>query len=173
MSNISIIVASSKNQCIGVNNALPWNIKSELKHFRDVTMGKPVIMGRKTFESLPVQLKGRKMIVLSSESKVHEYATFVKTIEDAIRIAEEFYEDNPGEVMVIGGENVYRQFLGCADTIYLTEVDAIVEGDAFFPLDEFKDSYIVENRTSFDKNDTGEDYSFETMILKRIKKEAT
>jgi dihydrofolate reductase len=126
---ISIIVAVSSNNVIGAERALPWNLPEDLQRFKKITMGKPMIMGRETFESIGRPLPGRKNIVLSRQDDLEiEGCEVVNTIEKALAAA-----GDAEEVMIIGGGEIYRQFLPMADRIYLTRVQAEVEGDTRFP----------------------------------------
>lgn len=126
---ISLIVAYDKNRVIGKNNQLPWRLPADLKHFKTLTMGKPIVMGRKTFESIGRPLPGRRNVVISSQSDFKIAGCDVyHSIEAALTALQ-----NEAEIMVIGGARVYEQFLKRADCIYLTVVDAQVAGDAFFP----------------------------------------
>ena len=132
-SRISIIVAMARNRVIGRDNQLPWRLPADLGHFKAVTMGKPMIMGRKTWESLPGLLPGRRHIVITrSRDYLAEGAEIVHTLEEAIARA-----GDVEEIMIVGGAVLYGQALSRASRIYLTEVDTIAEGDALFPeLDE-------------------------------------
>jgi dihydrofolate reductase len=119
----------SKNRVIGKGNKLPWDMPADMKHFRDLTRGKPVIMGRKTFESIGHPLPNRKNIVITSDSTFqYEGCTVVHSIEEALHSAEE-----TEEMMVIGGSSIYEQFLPHANRIYLTVIDQEFDGDAYFP----------------------------------------
>ena len=126
---ISIIAAMARNRVIGKENKLPWRLPADLQHFKRLTMGKPMIMGRKTWESLPGLLPGRPHIVVS-RNRDHQApgASLVHSLEEAIRQA----GDAP-EIMIVGGANLYVQALSLAQRIYLTEIDLDVEGDAWFP----------------------------------------
>ena len=137
MKEISIIAAVSLNGVIGKNGCIPWQIPSDLKNFRNMTLGKPIIMGKKTYMSLPKALPGRDNIVLTSEAPpaVNGFI-FASDMHEALRIAEGCKGD---EVMVIGGESVYKEALPMACRVYLTEVHAHLDGDAFFPLDAIRD----------------------------------
>ena len=128
---ISFVVAVSRNGVIGREGGLPWHISSDLKRFKEITMGKPVIMGRKTWESLPRKpLPGRRNIVITrQEGFSAEGAEVAATPEEALRLA-----GNVPEVAVIGGGEVYRLFWPLVDRLYLTEVDLDVEGDTHFPV---------------------------------------
>lgn len=137
MSNITVamIVAAAKNGVIGLNNQMPWHLPEDLKYFRRVTMGKPVIMGRKTFESIGKPLPGRLNIVISRQKDLAlpEGVVLQSSVEDAICYAKQYAEERGvNEVMVIGGEQIYRACMPIADTLYLTQVEAEPEGDAWF-----------------------------------------
>ena len=129
---ISLVVAASRNGVIGREGGLPWHISSDLKLFKQITFGKPVIMGRKTWDSLPRKpLRGRRNIVISRKADFQvEGADTARTVGEALALAK---SDNPPEVAVIGGGEIYRLFWPMADQIYLTEVDLEVEGDTLFP----------------------------------------
>jgi dihydrofolate reductase len=127
---VSLIAALAKNRVIGAGNALPWRLPEDLKHFKALTMGHPVIMGRKTFESIGKPLPGRRNIVVTrSQSFRAEGCEVVDSPDAALRAA----ADQAEEVFVIGGAELYRAFLDRADCLYLTEIDRDVEGDAWFP----------------------------------------
>jgi dihydrofolate reductase len=130
MSIISLVVAVSRNGVIGRAGGLPWHLSSDLKMFKALTFGKPVIMGRKTWESLPRKpLPGRTNIVITRQSGfVADGANVVASIKAAISQA-----GSAEEIAVIGGGEIYHLFLPLADRIYLTEVDLEVDGDTFFP----------------------------------------
>jgi dihydrofolate reductase len=132
---ISLIVAVSRNGAIGLNNQLPWYLPEDLKYFKSVTMGKPLIMGRKTFDSIGRPLPGRANIVLTRDPQwTSDGVKVVQSVEQALLAGEIACEaSDVDEIMVIGGEQIYRMTLDLADRIYLTQVDADVEGDAFFP----------------------------------------
>jgi dihydrofolate reductase len=132
MTIISLVVAASRNGVIGKDGGLPWHISSDLKLFKQITMGKPVIMGRKTWDSLPRKpLPGRRNIVISRKAdQPTEGAEFVRGVDEALAAAK---VDHPPEIAVIGGGEIYRLFWPLADQVYLTEVDLDVEGDTFFP----------------------------------------
>lgn len=127
--SVSMIAAVGKNLELGKNNDLIWHFKEDMKFFKDTTMGHTVVMGRKTFESLPKALPGRNNIVISSNAEYQaQGATVVTSVEEALQIA-----DNE-EVFVIGGGKIYAEFLPYADKLYLTEIDAECEdADTYFP----------------------------------------
>jgi dihydrofolate reductase len=132
---ISLIVAVSRNGVIGVNNELPWHLPEDLKHFKTITMAKPVIMGRKTYDSIGRPLPGRVNIVLSRDTSWHSDGVMkATTLDQALSFARgACLESNLEEIMVIGGEQIYRMTIEVAERIYLTEVDINIQGDAFFP----------------------------------------
>lgn len=127
--SVSMIAAVGKNLELGKNNDLIWHFKEDMKFFKDTTMGHTVVMGRKTFESLPKALPGRKNIVISSNAEYQaQGATVVTSVEEALQIA-----DNE-ELFVIGGGKIYAEFLPYADKLYLTEIDAeCADADTYFP----------------------------------------
>jgi len=127
---ISYVVAVSRNGVIGREGGLPWHISSDLKRFKEITMGKPVVMGRKTWESLPRRpLPGRRNIVITRQPGfAPEGAEVAASAEAALRLAGEV-----PEVAVIGGGEIYRLFWPLVDRLYLTEVDLEVDGDTHFP----------------------------------------
>jgi dihydrofolate reductase len=131
MTVVSLIVAVSKNGVIGREGVLPWRLPSDLKWFKKHTMGKPVIMGRKTWDSLPRKpLPGRRNVVLTRNERFHcEGCEKASSVDDALKQASVAQGD---EVFVIGGGDIFRQFMGYADRIYLTEVDMNVSGDTIF-----------------------------------------
>ena len=136
---LSLIVAMAKNRAIGLNNTLPWHLPEDLKYFKSVTMGKPIVMGRKTFDSIGRPLPGRLNIVITRNSEwQHAGVKTASSLQQAMSIAEAQLaeqDDSAGleEVMVIGGEEIYRTAIDLADRLYITRVQATVQGDAFFP----------------------------------------
>ena len=136
---LSLIWAMTPERVIGRANALPWHLPEDLKHFKRVTMGKPVVMGRRTFESIGRPLPGRPNIVMSrSAAKRAELETrgviAVADVEDALAEAHELCEKlGVDECMVIGGAEAYARCLDRADRLYCTVVHATIEGDTFFP----------------------------------------
>jgi dihydrofolate reductase len=134
---IALVVAAARNRAIGLNNKMPWHLPEDLKYFKRVTMGKPVIMGRNTFESIGRPLPGRPNIVISRNADYKaEGITLVNSLDAALQAAAKLLPPGVDEVMVIGGAQIYAQALAQADRLYLTEVDAEPEADAFFPAIE-------------------------------------
>jgi len=129
MTKISLIAAMANDRVIGKDNDMPWHMPADLKHFKQVTMGKPVIMGRKTYESIGRPLPGRTNIVITRnlDWKI-DGVEVVNSPENALELLQDVEE-----VMVIGGGNIYQQFLPKADCLYLTFIDLEVEGDTRFP----------------------------------------
>ena len=125
----ALVVAMSRNGVIGRDNRLPWRLPADLAFFKRVTMGHPVIMGRRTYESIGKPLPGRANIVVSGNPAFRAPGcTVVRSMDEAYRAA-----GDAGEVAIIGGSAIFEAALPQADVIYLTEVDADVEGDVFFP----------------------------------------
>ncbi|MFW0699534.1 type 3 dihydrofolate reductase [Pantoea sp. R13S299] len=125
---ISLIAALAADRIIGMENAMPWDLPADLAWFKRNTLKKPVIMGRLTFESIGRPLPGRLNIVVSSQPGTTEGVTWVTSLDAAIQAA-----GDAEEIMVIGGGRVYEQMLKRADRLYLTHIDAEVEGDTQFP----------------------------------------
>ena len=125
---ITLIAAVARNGVIGRDNALPWRLSADLKRFKRLTMGRSVIMGRKTYESIGKPLPGRKFIVVSRNwAAAPEGVTLARSIEEALEAA------GGDEVFILGGSEVFRLTLPLADRLHLTLVDADVVGDTFFP----------------------------------------
>jgi len=138
---VSQIAAMARNRVIGVDNGLPWNIPEDMKFFRQMTQKKILIMGRKTFESLPGHLPGRFHIVISrSEISAEEPdLKFVSSLDEALKLAQKMIPPWNEEVMVIGGAEIYKLALPKTDRIYLTEIEKDYSGDTFFPEFSKKD----------------------------------
>ena len=159
-----MIVAMAKNRVIGKGNALPWKLSGDMKFFKQTTMGKPVIMGRKTFESIGKALPGRANLVLTRDPDFEvegvEHVEDIKVALKAGRMVAEITGTN--EVVVIGGTQIYEAFLPEADRIYLTEVDLDIDGDAHFP--ELDDSWKEVERSDVQTDEkSGVKYSFVTL----------
>ena len=155
----SIIAAIGKNNELGKDNDLIWKIKEDLKFFKETTMSHPVIMGSKTFYTLPKVLPGRTNIVISSKNDFPEGVVVYKSIEEVIND----YKDSDEELFVIGGGRIYKEFLNMCDKLYLTEIDAECDdADTYFP--EFnKDDF--EREELYDGIDN--DISYKHVLYKR------
>lgn len=163
---IAMIAAMAAHRVIGANNSMPWHLPADLRHFKQLTLGKPVIMGRKTYESIGKALPGRPNIVISSQCDYRlADATTVESVEDALTAATALV-DADDEVMVIGGGKVYNALLSRADILYLTFIHTEVDGDTHFPdystaghwLEIARDSH-----TADEKNP----YAYDFVTLKR------
>ena len=159
--NISIVVAASENNVIGDRGGLPWHLPEDLRRFKEITLGKPIVMGRATWDSIGRALPGRRNLVISRNAGFEpQGGERVGSVEDAVRIA-----GDRDELMVIGGGQIYEQFLPLADRIYLTRVRANIEGDTLFPELDF-DEWHEASRESFPKN-SARDYAFDIILLER------
>lgn len=156
---ISLVVAASNNNVIGKDNQLLWNLPEDMKHFKNVTWGMPVVMGRKTFESFKRPLSGRKNIVLSTQKDLEiDGAIVLNSIRDVEFLVKEM---DVKELMVIGGGEIYKMYCPKADRIYMTRVDTVVEGDTFFPPIEEKE-WKLTSRVKNSANDKhAHNYAFE------------
>ena len=127
---LSIIVAMARNRTIGVNNTLPWRCPEDLKHFKALTMGHHMIMGRKTFDSIGKALPGRTTVVVTRNRKLKiEGCIVAYTLQEAIAAS-----NSDNEIFVVGGSELYTQALPLANTLYITEIQQDVSGDAHFPI---------------------------------------
>ena len=157
--SVSIIVALAENRVIGRDNQLPWRLSADLKHFKSLTMGHHLIMGRKTWQSIGRALPGRTTVVVTRDPDFKaEDALVAQSIESAILLSQ-----GDKEIFLCGGEEIYKQVLHRADRMYLTRVHAEVPGDAFFP--EFDDvtEWILVDSEHFEADEKNEyPYSFLT-----------
>lgn len=160
---ISLIVAAATNRVIGRRGRLPWKIPADMKHFKDTTMGKPIIMGRKTYQSIGVALPGRTNIVVTNNPTIQNpNIKKAKSVHEALKLAR---AEGGTEAMVIGGGQIYEATLAIADRIYLTEVHADTPGDAYFPhLD--KNLWTEVAREDFKAEGETPAYSFVTLDRK-------
>ncbi len=164
---LALIWAMAENRVIGRDNGLPWRLPGEMQYFRAMTLGKPVIMGRRTFESLPKPLPGRTNIVLSSGLQVdHPRVRLARTLDEALRLgAEQARADGVDEVMVMGGAELYAATLPLADRLYLTLVHAAPEGDVCFP--DYDPGDWVECRRLQVPADADNPHAFSLVLLER------
>ena len=162
MPKLSIIVAMSSNRVIGVNNSLPWHLSEDLKHFKTLTTGHTIIMGRKTYESIGKPLPNRRNIVISRNlNAFYGGVEVVHSLEDAFSTS-----SNVEEVFIIGGSNIYEQSLHLVEHLYITEIKKAFEGDAFFP--EIDKSLWTESARETHTSSDGLEFSF-VSLQKKIK----
>jgi len=164
---ISMIAAMANNRVIGANNTMPWHLPADLTHFKRITLGKPIIMGRKTYESIGKALPGRLNIVISKDrSLTLNDASVVQNCELAIAAA-----GKAEEVMIIGGGTIYRHFLPLCQRLYLTQIDLEVAGDTYFPdyqADFWWQTLDKESNTLNDKNP----YNYQFITLAKLAAQA-
>lgn len=158
---ISLIVAHDPNRVIGHNNEMPWHIPGDLAYFKNKTMNKAIVMGRKTFESIGKVLPGRKNIIITrNDSYKVEGAEVVNTIEEAIELAKAVHE----EVMIIGGEQIFKVVLPKADRLYITHIQQSFEGDTFFPPYDLDEWLLID---STDEMQTSEGIKYAYLVYEK------
>ncbi len=161
---LAIIVAMDEQRLIGKDNDLPWKISADLQYFRRTTMGKPIIMGRNTHESIGRPLPGRQNIVISSQQNYKaEGCDVVHSIDDALALCRD-----AEQVMVMGGASLYQQILPLADFLYLTRVHASLDGDTWFPEWSEQDWQLISSEDHQADENNEFDYSFQ--LYQRITK---
>jgi len=161
----SLIVAKSINHVIGNQGKLPWHMPVDMKHFKKLTMGHHVIMGRKTFESIPNGLPGRVMIVLSTQPNYEAKSAIVLPhFEDALKIAA---SSNEEEVFIAGGATIYQEAIPWIDKIYLTVIEENIAGDTFFPILDAADWEVKSNL--YHPADIKHEYGCNFITLERCK----
>lgn len=160
MTTLSLIAAMAKNRVIGRNNALPWHLPEDLKYFKATTLGKPILMGRKTFDSIGKPLPGRTSVVLTRNLEwSFDGCLVVSSVDDALaQLADR------EEVLVIGGAELYQQTLPRADRLYLTEIDADFEGDAWFPVFDLSQWQQISRQPH---PDNGRGFGFDFVVYQR------
>ncbi len=157
---LSLIAAVARNGVIGANKSLPWHLPADLRYFKEKTLGKPVLMGRATYESIGRPLPGRQMIVLTHDRSYQApECTVVHSLDDALQAG------GNAELMVIGGAALFAQTLGCAQRLYLTEITADVAGDTYFPAWNRDEWYEVERRAC--TPDAHNAYFYDFVVLER------
>lgn len=162
---IHIVAAVSENNAIGKDNKLLWHLPNDLKYFKQLTTGHPVIMGRKTFESIGKPLPNRYNIVITRnkpENNLHENVTYCPSLNEAINTARKKDEN----IYIIGGGEIYRQALPITDTLYITKVHTQMAGDTFFPEINTEQWQLVSKETYFKDEKHAFDYSF--LIYRKI-----
>ena len=165
---IALVVAMGENRAIGRGGDLPWHLRSDMKVFRKITMGKPVVMGRRTFKSLPRVLDGRLNVVLTRDRGfVAPSAVMAHSLEEGLQAARDSCaRTGAGEIMIIGGEDVFREVLPRTGRIYLTEVHASPEADTWFPeLDPAEWREVSRERHEAGPHD---DHDFSFVVLDRV-----
>jgi dihydrofolate reductase len=156
-----MVVAASSNNVIGRGGALPWRLPQDLRRFRQLTLGKPIVMGRRTFESIGHPLPGRRNIVVSRKPGLNiDGCEVANSPAAALALAR---ADAPREVIIIGGEKLYRDFLQHAERIHMTRVHATIDGDAFFPELPADDWNVVWSEPHPATNDQPLAFTFETL----------
>lgn len=161
---ISMIAAMANNRVIGKDNKMPWHLPADLKHFKAVTIGKPIIMGRKTYESIGKALPGRKNIVITAnEAYTLNDALVANSCDQALRIA----SVESDEVMIIGGGKIYETMLPLATTLFLTFIDLEVDGDTQFPDYSKSAKWKEISRESFN-SDEKNPYNYQFITLSKI-----
>ena len=159
---ISLIVAASEKNAIGINNQLLWHLPNDLKFFKNKTWGMVVIMGRKTFEAVNKPLPGRVNIVITKqENWMAENVWVAKDLDDALKQAA---TTNCKEIFIIGGGEIYRQSMEMADKIYMTRVHAEMDGDTFFPVIDESKWQLKENLDFTSDEKHAYPYSFQTWL---------
>ena len=164
---ISMIAAIDENRLIGNGPNIPWHLPADLRHFREMTIGKPVVMGRKTFETLPKPLAKRKNIILTRNRNytAPKECIVAYSVADVIRTAETLSLNATTELMVCGGGPIYAVFLPYATRLYLTQIHAVFEGDVYFPEFDWNEWEKV-SRTDHEADEKNpHQYSF--LILER------
>ena len=164
---IALVVAAGENGAIGQGGGLPWHLHSDMKFFRAVTMGKPIVMGRKTFESLPRVLDGRLNIVLTRDRQfATDGAVTAGSLKEGLQLARaEANATGADEIMIIGGAAVFDEALAQADRIYLTEVHARPEADTWFP--ELAPGVFEEISRETHRAGPKDDHDFSFVVLER------
>lgn len=157
---ISMIAAMAHDRVIGLDNQMPWHLPADLAHFKRVTLGKPVLMGRKTFESIGRPLPGRRNLVISRNPDYR--ADGVEVIDSVDAALALLAGSDVAELMVIGGGHLYGQLLPWADRLYLTRIDLAVEGDTRFPAFDENDWSCIEREPHQSDEKNPHPYCFET-----------
>ena len=165
---LAVICAMSKNRVIGRDNGLPWHLPGDLKHFKETTLGSPIIMGRKTWDSIGRPLPGRINIIVSRSSGIKsDGAKTFSSLPRALELAEKsLIRGNAKEIFVIGGAELYREAFPLASRLYLTRVDSVIEGDTY--LEGFNEADWVEvSRTRFNAA-RSEGHNYSICVLDKI-----
>jgi dihydrofolate reductase len=156
---LSIITAFDQNRVIGLQNRLPWSLPADLLRFKRLTWGKPIIMGRNTYESIGRPLPGRKNLILSRQFLEYPGCEVYSNLEEALAA----HKDEK-EIFIIGGENLYRQTLSRVDRLYLTLIHHQFEGDTYFPEWNYEDWEIIEQEEFVADSQNSYNYTFQTLV---------
>jgi dihydrofolate reductase len=158
---ISLIAAMSKNRVIGSKGSIPWTLPADMKRLKEITMGKPIIMGRKTHESIGKPLPGRINIVVTKDTDYKsEGCIVVHSADEAVQSSKDYKE-----IIIFGGQKIYEMFMDKVDKMYLTIVDAKLEGDTFFPeydAEEWKETHFEDHA-----KDSINQYDYRFITLER------
>ena len=167
MITISHVVALSNNNVIGVDNNLPWNLKTDLAHFKDYTTNKIIVMGRKTFESIGRPLPNRKNFIVSNTLNEINGAYIYKSTEEAIKNAKEMCINNEiyNEIVIIGGGYLFRDTLKITNKLVLSEVDCEIDGDVFYPKINLEEWNEVSSKKFI--KDSDNDFNFVVKVYER------
>lgn len=158
---LSLIVALATNRAIGLNNQMPWHLSADLKKFKQITMGAPILMGRKTYESIGKPLPGRTNIIISRNPSYHQEGCAVfNDIDSALASCQQY-----DEVFIIGGATFYQSMLAKADTLYLTQINKAFDADTFFPEID-KEQWKEVSREDIN-DDKSVDFSYSFIKLER------
>lgn len=158
---ISLIAAMAKDRSIGKSNHMPWHLPADLKHFKKITLNKPIIMGRRTYESLDKALPGRKNIVVTQQPIfIAPHCLIVHSLQEALKAA-----GNVDEIMIIGGGQLYQEAIQMADRMYLTLIDTYANGDTFFPI--WKEEEWQETSKEFHEKDIDNAFDYTFLVLDR------
>ncbi|PLT34952.1 dihydrofolate reductase [Bacillus sp. V5-8f] len=159
---ISLLVAMDENRVIGKDNKLPWHLPADLQYFKNVTMGHPIVMGRKTFESIGRILPGRENVIVTRNIEFRpEGVSVLNSIDEVIKLAESTVE----EIFVIGGAEIFKEILPVADRLYITEIHHVFAGDTFFPeINEAEWEQLSFNRGKIDEKNR---YPHDFIVLQR------
>ncbi len=170
---ISLIAAMDRNRVIGRENDLPWHLPADLQWFKKNTLGKPIVMGRKTFESIGYALPARTNLVLSRDRNFNASGCMVvHTIDSAISAAEKALDvDDGDEIVVIGGAQLFEQLIKRAERLYLTRIDADFDGDAYFPEIDPKEWRVIWQEEL--RKSEGNLFGLKFLILDRVEQTKT
>ena len=168
MITISHVVALSNNNVIGVDNNLPWNLKTDLAHFKDYTTNKIIVMGRKTFESIGRPLPNRKNLIVSNTLNEINGAYIYKSTEEAIKNAKEMCINNEiyNEIVIIGGGYLFRDTLKITNKLVLSEVDCEIDGDVFYPKINLEEWNEVSSKKFI--KDSDNDFNFVVKVYEKL-----